>query len=177
MRYVNFFLIIVGSLTFQTTQAQSDTIYFHDGRKEAATIQRVSANSVGYRYFMEEADRIAGFDAIEKIVYKSGRIEAFTNKRVLRNNGDWESVKIIKDITETEGLHAVGEISVHTAFINFHTSHSGEVKAKQKLLQNADAMGCPFVFILEDKEIVYGKIKFWGFTQHKYKAIAYKYSL
>jgi hypothetical protein len=72
-------------------------------------------------------------------------------------------------------LRPIGEINSHTAFINFHTSRSGEIKARKKLQQQAAKLNCPFILITVDREVMYGQIKFWGVVQHKLKAIAYTY--
>lgn len=174
-KFIFIFSLFFGVLMFKNVRAQKDTIYFHNGQIEAATITRVSNNMVGFRYLNEDADRIAGFDAIKKIVYRSGRNEDFSSKRDIPTETNTEPIKFLRNKTDAEGLREIAEISAHTRFINLHTSSSGARAARNKLLKKTAALGCPFIFIEDDKEVMYGQFKFWGVTQHTYKAVVYTY--
>jgi hypothetical protein len=147
----------------------------HNGKIELATVLKVGLHTISFKYKNEEAERNMGKLAIEKIVYRSGRIEYPSVRHEVPADSLWNNIVVIHDLAETEGLSKVGHVSSHTAFINLHTSSSGEKAARKKLYKKAMEMNCPFVFIIEDKEILYGHIKFWGVTQHKFRAIAFRY--
>lgn len=155
--------------------AQYDTLFLHNGKVEPASVLRINMHTITFRFKEEDAERNMGKMAIQKIVYRSGRVEFPSVRHEVPPDSLWKNIVVIRDIAETEGLTKVGAIQSHTAFINLHTSSTGERAARRKLYKKAIELNCPFVFILEDKEISYGTIKFWGVSQHKFKAIAYRY--
>lgn len=171
----NLFLFIVALLGTFSANAQYDTLFMHNGTVEEVTIQQVSMKSISFRYKGEEAGRTISKHALRQISYRRGRVELPSPYREMQGDSAWTKVMFLSSDAEAEGLRPVGEISSHTSFINFHTSRSGERKARKKLQQAAAKLNCPFVLITVDREVVYGQIKFWGFTQNKIRAIAYSY--
>lgn len=167
---ISFLCFLQGNL-----HAQYDTLYMHNGKVEPVSIQRIHMNTINFKYKDEDAERNMGKLAIQKIVYRSGRVEYPSLRHQVPPDSSWEDIVVIRELSETEGLVKVDDISAHTAFINLHTSRTGERAAREKLYKKAIEMKCPFILILEDKEILFGTIKFWGVTQHKFKAIAYRY--
>jgi hypothetical protein len=157
------------------SQAQYDTLFMQNGKVEAATVLRVSNENISFKFKDEQAERSISHYALSKIVFHSGRIEKQSKRHEILSDTSWKDVKVLRHFSETEGLNHIGEISAHTAFINLHTSKSGEKAAKRKLLKKAAELRCPFIFITMEKEILYGQIKFWGVSQYKIKAIAYQY--
>lgn len=170
-----YLLLAYFCLQHDSLYAQFDTLYLHNGNVEPASVLRVNMHTIAFKYKNEDAERNMGKIAIQKIVYRSGRVEFPSVRHEVPPDSLWKKVIVIRDLSETEGLTKVDIIQSHTAFINLHTSSTGERTARKKLYKKAIEMNCPFVFIIEDKEILYGTIKFWGVSQHKFKAIAYRY--
>jgi hypothetical protein len=168
-------LSFLAMIVMTPVRAQYDSLFMHNGIIEEAIVQQVLPGSISFRFKGEDAGRSMSKHAIRKIVYRSGRVELPSASRNLPSDTAWSKVMILGTAAEAEGLRPIGEINSHTAFINFHTSRSGEIKARKKLQQQAAKLNCPFILITVDREVMYGQIKFWGVVQHKLKAIAYTY--
>lgn len=154
---------------------QFDTLFFHNGKVEEAIVKKIKESTITFTYKNEQAERFVYSYAIEKIKFASGREEFFSHKIEVTNDSSWANIVFLNNKEETEGLTKLSEIFAHTAFINFHTSHTGQVKAREKLLKSAAQKKTVFLLITKEDETVYMKIKFWGLSQHKIKGTAYCY--
>lgn len=157
--------------------AQTDKIYFHNGKVIDANVIRLDDFKVIYKYAGEDAEQTTSKRAIGKIVYKSGREEVVTEKIVVSSKADWEKVEILLDKSEIVGLTKGDEIQGKTmGFFSGYTSAAGSDKrAQKKLLEAAAEMGCPFVYITADKDAKGGLQSGAYGNQSNKKGIAYRY--
>lgn len=155
--------------------SQMDTLYFHNGKVEEAVVRKIKESTISFTYKNEHAERSVSFYAVDKIKFASGRVEFFTEKIEVKNDSSWSNVVILNTKEEAEGLKTLTSLSAHTAFINFHTSQTGQVKAREKILKSVAQKKAIFLLITKEEETVYMTFKFWGFSQHKIRGIAYCY--
>jgi sRNA-binding regulator protein Hfq len=169
------FVAIFASIT--ALVAQTDKIYFHNGKTIDANVIKLDDFKVIFKYAGEDAEQTASKRAIGKIVYKSGREEVITEKIEIRGKADWEKVEILLDKSEIVGLTKGDEIQGKTmGFFSGYTSAAGSDKrAQRKLLEAAADMGCPFVYITADKDAKGGMQSGAYGNQSNKKGIAYKY--
>lgn len=174
-----FILMFLMLLTTSLIFAQLDVITKHSGEIVSGNVIRDEEYTIVFKYDGEDTENTISKYAIEKIVFKSGRVEQVTEKIVVESDKDWEKVVILEDKTYIAGLKKVGEIKGKTSFINFQTGNTGDTKSTMKLKMEAAKMGCPFILMTSDKDInasggnngLYGI----GNVQSVKKGIAFKY--
>lgn len=168
--------VILFLLAFMNeAKAQMDSVFFHNGVVEEASVLKINEFTIELKFKNEDALRNFSKYAIDKVVYKSGRIEKMSPKILVDDDSSWNNVIVLDDKSSSVGLKRLGQISSHTAFINLHTSYTGEKKAHKLLLKEAANLKANFILITSDKEIVYTTVKWWGVSQVKMSAIAYQY--
>jgi hypothetical protein len=92
---------------------QFDTIYSSSG-KIAASIKEIGESSIKYTYPNEDMLNNMNKNVIRKIVFKSGRVQTFSNitsYRTLKSGKDYENVTITQVSDEVKGLYKIGEAS------------------------------------------------------------------
>ncbi len=107
------FLMIILLLGSFALKAQMDTIYTNQ-EKIVGTIREVGADDVKFVYQNEDLVNSIFKNTIQKIVYKSGRIQTFapvTSLKTVRSADDWENVSVTQLESETKGLFKLGEVS------------------------------------------------------------------
>jgi hypothetical protein len=171
---ISMMLITLMMLGFES-YSQLDTLFFHNGKVEVATVKKIKESTISFSYKNEQAERSVSSYAIQKIKFASGREDFFSNKIEVINDLSWANVVILNNKEEAEGLSKLSVLSAHTAFINLHTSHTGQVKAREKILKSAAQKKAIFLLITNEEETVYMTFKFWGLSQHKIRGIAYGY--
>ncbi len=172
-------LIAITALFFTFgANAQSDTIYMHNGSKVIGTVKKVGEHTVSFSYMNEDVEQVLGKYAIGHVIYgKSGRSQEITPKINIKSEDDWEQVMIVESQDEIAGLKRVDEIRGKTAFINYRTGAGGDQTALKKLKKEAAGKGCAFVFMTSDKDIdrkSSGGGSF-GQTQSIKRGVAYSY--
>ena len=154
---------------------QLDSLFFHNGKVEEGTVKKIKESTISFTYKNEQAERSVSSYAIQKIKFASGREDFFTDKIEVKNDSSWANIVILNNKEEAEGLSKLSTLSAHTAFINLHTSHTGQVKAREKILKSAAQKKAIFLLITSEEETVYMTIKFWGLSQHKIRGVIYSY--
>lgn len=149
--------------------AQNDKIYFHNSKIVEGSVIKINEFTIEYKYIGEDVIQMASKYAIEKVTFKSGREEKYSNKIDINGERDWEKVILLEDISQSAGLTRVGEISSKTALINFRSGSGGDRKASSRLKKEAAQLNCPFAIITYERD------KKLGNSQEIKKAIAYKY--
>ncbi len=168
-------LFLLNVFFINKAQAQMDSVFFHNGKIEAAVVLKIEENTIDLKFKNEDAVRRFSKYTIDKVVYKSGRVETMSAKVIVDNDSSWNKVIVLDDKIQAAGMKRIGQIFSHTAFINLHTSHTGEKKARKLLLKEAAKLNSNFILITSDKEVVYTTIKWWGVSQVKMSAVAYQY--
>jgi len=112
MKFV-FSLQIILFITTSVCFAQLDTIYLSN-EKLAVNIKEVDVDAVKFTYPKEDISNSIFKNSIQKIVYKSGRVQIFseaTNFKKVNGIDDWELVSISQVESEVKGLYKLEDIS------------------------------------------------------------------
>lgn len=152
-----------------------DVIKKHSGETVNGKVVSVDEYTISFIYEGEESRNTLSKYAVEKITYKSGRVEEMSERINVRDEDDWEKVVIIEDKSYIAGLKKVDEIRGKTSFINLQTGNTGDKKAEKKLKMAAAALHCPFILLTADKTTVGANSNQLGGTQTIKKGVAYKY--
>jgi hypothetical protein len=132
MRTTVFLTLIV--LGYLSANAQMDTIYTgHD--KLVGTIKEVGADDVKFVYQNEDLVNSIFKNTIQKIVFKSGRVQTFaqtTSLKAVKSADDWENVAVTQLESETKGLYKLGDVS---AKAKGTTELANQERVKQRALR------------------------------------------
>lgn len=172
----NFILLFIVVFGFNVSNGQVDIITKHNGEVIKGKVIKFEEYTVVYSYENEDAHNTISKYAIAKIAYgKSGRVEGVSDKIEVSSEKDWEKVVILEDKALIVGLQKEKEIRGKTALINLQTGNTGDKKAEKKIKMEAAKLGCPFIYMTDDKTTVGGSSNKLGGTQAIKKGIAYKY--
>ena len=106
-------LFAILALGFLSVKAQTDTIYTNQ-EKIVGTIKEVGSDEVKFTYQNEDMVNTIYKNTIQKIVYKSGRVQTFaqtTSLKTVKSADDWENVSLTQLESETKGLFKLGDVS------------------------------------------------------------------
>ena len=90
---------------------QLDTIYSTSG-KVICSVKEIGENSIKFTYPNEDLINNMNKNVIRKIVFKSGRIQTFSNMsgyKKINSSLDYENVSISEVFEEVKGLYKIGE--------------------------------------------------------------------
>lgn len=124
----------------------ADTIVHIAGPKMIVNVSHISASKIFYTY--PDKDNIFEIDRkqVEKVVFRSGRVEVF-NKPAFQviQEDDWRSVFITKNAEEVEGLYLRGQVEVQAAAARNRreTIRNAEIRLKKQ----AAAMGANLIYL------------------------------
>jgi hypothetical protein len=130
-----------------------DTIIRLGGKKLAVDISNVSSTSVTYKLVGETENKILERKQIEKIKYKSGKIDIF-NKPVLQmlNESQWESVLVTEKKADIEGMHEYGLIE-STSSSDARSPKAAKKNATIRLQKKAANLGANIILITKAEAI------------------------
>lgn len=159
------------------SNAQVDKIYRHNGEEINGKVLKVEEYSIVFKYDGEETENTLSKYAVEKVIYKSGRVEQMTEKIIVNGEADWEKVVVLEDKSYIAGLKKGDEIRGKTGFISFHTGNTADTKAQKKLKIEAAKGGFPFILLTESKDINQSGANgpSFGAVQSIKKGVTYKY--
>jgi hypothetical protein len=154
------YLIIIAILALcNKSFGQSDTIVKRSGEKLAVTIKSNDPSSVTFVYPNEDLINTLNKNVIEKIIFKSGRIEVCsqaTKLEVVNGIEDWEKVIITNNPADVEGLTKVGEVSSKSAWGGSLGQNLADKIAREKLKKDAAEMKASIVLLETYKNGYYG---------------------
>lgn len=170
-------IITVVLASVSMVMAQTDQIFFHNGKTIDANVSLVDDFKVIFKYAGENAEQTTSKMTIAKIVYNSGREEEISEKIEINGKADWEKVAVLLDKSEIVGLKKVGEVQGKTTgFFSGYTSAAGTDKRSiKKLLMAAAEKGAQFVYMTADKDTKGGMQSGSYGAQGNKKGIAYTY--
>lgn len=136
------FLITVSVLLFaaalyarQENNPAADTIVHIAGPKMIVNVSHITGSKIFYTY--PDKDNIFEIERkqVEKVVFRSGRVEVF-NKPAFQviDEEDWRAVFITQKAEEVEGLYLRGEVEVVAAAARNRrqTIHNAEIRLKKQ---------------------------------------------
>ncbi|MCJ8210972.1 hypothetical protein MUY27_14735 [Mucilaginibacter sp. RS28] len=105
-------LAIACILISATAFAQVDTVYSNN-QKIACVVKEITPDAVKYTYPGEDVVNSVYKNAVQKIVFKSGRVQTFaeaTSYKKVINPSDFENVTITAVEGEVRGLYKLGDV-------------------------------------------------------------------
>lgn len=144
--------IIFVALASIILKAQSDTIYVNE-EKIIANVKEITEDGVKFTYPNEELLNTLYKNSVNKIVFKTGRVQTFNESssfKTITNFEDYEKVTITQVQSEVLGLNKIGDVSskaVGTTVI----SNSEKVKdrAYNKLKMQAAMQGANIIYLTD----------------------------
>jgi hypothetical protein len=108
-KHLPFFILCLFSISFASAQ---DIIVKHDGGKLNVKVNYMTESAIIFTIDGETESDMIGKARVEKIIYKSGRIEPITEKIEVHGKEDWEKIIITRNPLYVIGLTKKGEIHV-----------------------------------------------------------------
>ena len=139
--------IPVLSQNFSSSVEKYDTIIRLGGKKLAVDIYSVSNSEVTYKLAGETEVKTLERKQIEKVKYKSGKVDIF-NKPVLQmlNESQWEAVLVTEKKEDIEGMHEYGLIEA-TSSSDARSPKAAKKNATIRLQKKAANLGANIVLI------------------------------
>ena len=129
--------------------AQNDTIIKRNGDKLIVQIKSTSPSSVSFVYPNENIINTISKNTIQKIIYKSGRVEVLSKiikLETINGEEDWEKVLITNNENDIIGLTKVAEISGKSSWGGAAKRKSDKI-ARKKIKIQAAKLKCPIILI------------------------------
>ena len=145
-------LIALSTLSF----GQVDTIFSYS-EKIACTVKEINPEVVIFNYQGEDIANTMYKNAIQKIVYKSGRIQTFAESTALKNVqsvDDYENVTVTQLDYEIKGLNKLGDVGSKakgTTLIS--NQQSVKERAYRKIRMAAALMGANIVYVTYQRSV------------------------
>jgi hypothetical protein len=143
------FLLIFFS---QRAFAQYDTIYSNDERI-ACSVKEVTPDAVKFSYPNEDLVNSVYKNTIQKIVFKSGRVQIFAEStyfKTVNSVEDFDNVSLSHVAGEVQGLYKIGEVGAKargtTALANMEKVKE---RAEMKIKIQAAMMGANIVYLTQ----------------------------
>jgi hypothetical protein len=152
-----FFFTIISLESFgqskeNTIDNSRDTIVWLGGKKTGVIQVTVSSTIITYALPSHPDSTIrVERKQLEKILYKSGKIDIF-NKPVVQmvDDSQWEAVTITKDKGQVEGMYSHGNISAKSS-PNARSKKAAQQNTFIKLQKKAAALGGTIVLITSEE--------------------------
>lgn len=136
--------------------AQSDTMdtIFMNNEKVVCSVKEVSEDAVKYVYPGEETINTVYKNAIQKIVFRSGRVSIFaesTSYKKVTCVGDYDNVSFAHVGGEVKGLYKLGEVSSKARGVTvFADMERVKERAMFKLKVEAAMMGANVILLTQE---------------------------
>ena len=134
--------------------AQTDTI-FSNNEKIACSVKEITPDAVKFAYPNEELINTVYKNTIQKIVFKSGRVQVFaeaTSYKKVTCVEDFENVTITEVESEVKGLYKIGDVS---AKAKGTTTYSNQERVKERAYRKmkivAAMMGANIVYLTDQR--------------------------
>ncbi|MEG1371606.1 MAG: hypothetical protein RSD75_04605 [Mucinivorans sp.] len=133
------------------SSAQIDTIY-SGSKRIPCTVVEVAADVVKFTYPDETMLNSLFVNSINKIVFKSGRVQQFAAQnsfRTIKSPADWENVSLASVESEIRGLYKLGEVSSKAAgTTELSNQERVKMRAIRKLKMDAAMMGANIIYVI-----------------------------
>jgi hypothetical protein len=149
MKTLTFILLYSAACIFNC-MAQTDTVYTNT-EKISCTVKEVTADAVKFVYPNEEIINTVYKNTIQKIVFKSGRMQTFaeaTSYKTVNGANEFENVTFSYVQSEVNGLFKLGDVSAKAKGTTVYSSmEKVKERAYKKLKIEAAMMGANIIYI------------------------------
>ena len=141
-------VLLVLTISINTLYGQ-DKIVKLSGDTIKSKVIEITDDNIKYSYEGEELINNISKNVVKEIIFKSGRIQKFTERVVINGEEDWEKVQITTLESDIEGL-VKGEEMMAKASSGWSTTNQGKMqkKAMDKLKKQAALKGYHIVFLM-----------------------------
>jgi len=158
--------------------AQTDTI-FTNGEKISCSVREITENAVKYVFPGEEISNSVFKNAVQKIIFKSGRVQTFaeaTSYKTVKDANDFENVITTIVFTEVQGLYKLGDVSSKArGTTGWSSMEQVKERAYKKLKIEAAMMGANIVYLSEHQTLPASRDQ--GSTSTSLSGVAYSSKL
>lgn len=167
-------VLLVLTISINTLYGQ-DKIVKLSGDTIKCRVKEITDDNIKYSYEGEDLLNNISKNVVKEIIFKSGRIQKFSERVVINGEEDWEKVKISTLESDIEGL-VRGEEMMAKAASGWSTTGQGKMqkKAMDKLKKQAAAKGYHIVLLITTT----GKGGHYGIsggTKASVTGVGYKY--
>lgn len=166
-----YLLIIFAVLFFTTAYAQTDTL-FTNNQKIACVVKEITPDAVKYVYPGEEVINSVYKNSVEKIVFKSGRVQVFNEAKSYKpvnSITDFPNVETTILESEIQGLVKLGEVNAKAKGTTVYSSQTRVRDRAYKKLKTQAAMMGGNVILLTNQRSEGNKYNDYGsFTTETY---------
>lgn len=146
--------ILLSFISLNSFAQVADTIYTN-GQKIACSVKEVDQEAVKYVYPNEDVINTLYKNAIQKIVFKSGRIQTFaesTSYKTVNGAEDFDNVTLTSVAIEVKGLFKVGDVSSKArGTTTLASMEKVKERATRKLKTVAAMMGANIIFLTQNQ--------------------------
>lgn len=139
-----------------TCIAQSDTIYTNT-EKISCSVKEVTQDAVKFIYPGEEIINTVYKNTVQKIVFKSGRVQSFaeaTSYKTVTGSNDFENVTMTSVQSEVNGLFKLGDVSSKAKGTTALASmEKVKERAYKKMKLVASMMGANIIYLTQNTTI------------------------
>ena len=150
MKFVYALLFML--LSFNMAYSQQDTIVTNN-EKIVCSIKEITSDAVRYSYPGEDLINTIYKNTIEKIAFKSGRVQKFaesTSFKTITGPADYENVSVTKVESEIHGLYKLGNVSSKAkGTTTYSNMERVKERAYRKLKMEAAMQGANVVFLTQ----------------------------
>ncbi|WP_157576747.1 hypothetical protein [Asinibacterium sp. OR53] len=129
--------------------SQNDTIYTSTGRV-IGSVKEIGENSIKFTYPNEDLINNLSKNVVRKIVFKSGRVQKFSNSTSYKNvqsGKDYENVTLTAVADEVKGLYKLGEASAKAkGTTTFSSIEKVKERAVRKMKMQAAMEGANIIY-------------------------------
>src|SRR5215469_11206688 len=142
-----FFFFIVNSVF-----SQYDTIYSNNDHF-ACTVKEITPDAVKFSYPNEDLINSVYKNTIQKIVFKSGRVQTFAEStyfKTVNSADDYDNVSFSHVLTEVQGLYKIGEVGAKSrGTTTLSNMEKVKERAERKVKIEAAMMGANVVYLTQ----------------------------
>jgi len=142
--------ICISTLSFGSI----DTIITNNN-KIPCNVREITPDAVKYSYEGEELINSIYKNSVQKIIFKSGRVQTFaeaTSFKVINNVEDFDNVTITQVESEIKGLYKIGDVSSKAkGTTNLSNQERVKERAYRKLKIGAAMMGANIIYLTNQR--------------------------
>ena len=175
--FSTFSILFVLAMSVADVSAQTDSIFFHNGKVIAAQLVSTGPHSLTYRVPNRGTALFTNSNySVHRIKFVDGSMDTVSKRIDITSEEDWEQVILLEDVAAVAGLVRKQEIKGNSALFNLHTPQTADAKAWMNIKKAAARLGCPFVFMNQDRESTLSPLLIGiGSKQVIKRGIAYNY--
>lgn len=141
-------------ICFEMAYSQQDTIVTNN-EKIICTIKEITVNAVRFSYPGEDLINTIYKNTVEKITFKSGRVQQFaeaTSFKTIKGPEDFENVSITKVESEVKGLYKLANVSAKAKGTTVYSNiEKVKERAYRKMKIEAAMQGANIVFLTQQQ--------------------------